>query len=102
MHNIPFSISVTSTAFAKLLLFFHQDFHLIIHKFAGMLPLLVFLSLSTPSDTLHLNELADIAVAAQHYFYTRGTVLLMTQETCKYSTIDSASKSDVSEFITNT
>jgi hypothetical protein len=67
-----------------------------------MLPLLVLLSLSTSSDTLHLTELADIAVAVQQYFYTRGTVLLMTRETCKFSTINSVSKSDVLEFIINT
>jgi hypothetical protein len=67
-----------------------------------MLPLLVLLSLSAPSDTLHLTELADIAVAVQQYFYTRGTVLVMTRETCKCSTKDNASKSDVFEFITNT
>jgi len=65
-----------------------------------MLPLLVLLSLSTTSDTLHLTEVADIAIEVQQYFYTRGTVLLMTQETCKCSTIDSASKSDVFEFMT--
>jgi len=66
-----------------------------------MLPLLVLLSLSTTSNTLHLTEVADIAIAVQQYFYTRGTVLLTTQERCKCSTIDSASKSDVFEFMIN-
>ena len=106
MHNIPFRINVTSTAFAALLVFFFSpgfspDHRLFTKYFAEMLPLLVLLSLSTTSNTLHLTEVADIAIAVQQYFYTRGTVLLTTQERCKCSTIDSASKSDVFEFMIN-
>jgi len=67
-----------------------------------MLSLLVLLTLSTSSDTLHLTEVVDIAVAVQQHFYTRGTVLLMTRETCKCSIIDSAYKSGVFDFIINT
>jgi hypothetical protein len=59
---------------------------------SGMLPLLLLLSLSASSDTLHLTEVVDIAVAVQQYFYTRCTVLLKTRETCKWNTVDTASK----------
>ena len=50
-----------------------------------MWSLVVLLLLLTPSETIHLTEVADIAVAIQHYFCTRGTVLLKTRETCKYN-----------------
>jgi len=106
MHDIPFNIIVTYTAFAKLLVFFFSpgfstDHRQLTKSFAGMLSLLVLLTLSTSSDTFHLTEVADIAVAVQQHFYTRGTVLLMTRETCKCSIIDSVYKSGVFKFITN-
>lgn len=94
LPNCLFNLNITPTAFGKLFIIapgFADIKRLNICHLrilvAGMLTLFVLLSLSTSSDTIHLTEVADIAMAVQQYFHTRCTVL-HTRDTCKYKAVD--------------